>query len=111
MQERGAAVPMPPNPAPHLTKWLMEIGPSVPGGFGEVPITWRDIAAWQDVIGIELEPWEARLLRELSIEYVSQRVDARKPDCPMPWLGTEQDIASNRDKVAAQARALFGKKS
>lgn len=97
-RERSEAIPLPPNPAEYLTEWLIEIGPSI----GDRPIGYADLAAWQAISGIELEPWEARALRRLSGEYLGQSARARKPDCPPPWSG-----GIERDKVAAQFAAMM----
>ncbi|WP_165913229.1 hypothetical protein [Novosphingobium sp. ST904] len=96
---------MPDNPAPYLTDWLIEIGPAAPGGD---PLGWRDLAAWQDITGIELEPWEGRLIRRLSTDFVSQRHKAEKADCPPPYTGIEDDIPAMRQRVSAQIAAIFG---
>ena len=96
----------PPNPAEYLTCWLFDIGPAVPGGFGVVAIGWRDLAGWQEITGIELRPWEARILRELSHAFVAQSREARKRDCPVPYAGSADD--DRRADVASKIKALFG---
>src|SRR5690606_17265417 len=93
---------LPPNPAEYLTDWLWEIGPSV----GDRSIGYVDLAAWQEIAGVEMEPWEARTLRRLSGEYLGQSVKARKPGCPPPYNG-EREMA--RDRVAAQFAAMMAK--
>lgn len=105
MKERGETALMPPNPAPHITDWLLEIGPL---GADAGALSWRDLAAWQGMIGVELEPWEARLIRRLSSEFATMRHKAEKADCPPPWSGTLEDVESGRDRVATKVRALFG---
>lgn len=65
----------------YLIGYLYEIGPTS----GEEAITQPAIRAWQDNIGIELPPWQVRLLRRLSIDYLSESHQARKRDCPAPW--------------------------
>lgn len=96
---------IPPNPAPHITDWLLEIGPlSREGG----QIGWPDLTAWQQISGIELEPWEGRLIRRLSGEYATMRIRAEKSDCVAPYAGEEKDMPSVRDRVAAKVSAMFG---
>lgn len=90
---------LPPNSVPYLTDWLFEIGPTAPGAMGPSPIGWRDMEAWQALAGVELLPWEARLIRRLSHDFITQMQDAKKMDCPDPWL-PEQDTASNREAVS-----------
>lgn len=110
MAARGEHIPIPPNPARYLTDWLFEIGPSVPGGMAPAPIGWRDITAWQDLTGVELLPWEARVLRRLSRDFVTASREARERNCPMPWSGIEttDDVAARRADVTAKLRAALG---
>lgn len=100
----GEAALVPPNPAPHIVDWLMDIGPTAPDA---APLSWRDIAAWQSITGIELEPWEGRLIRRLSGDFAAMRLKAEKSECPPPWTGSDEDIASNRNRVAMKVKAMF----
>lgn len=105
MEEDGLTPIFPPNPAPHLTGYLMEMGPVESGGMDGAPIGWATMRFWQDQIGIELQPWEARLIRRLSAEYLEQCRKARSPDCPSPWgARTEED----RSAMSAKIKSLFG---
>lgn len=110
MRKRGDHVPIPPNPAPYLTGWLFEIGPTVPGGMSPAPLGWLDMAAWQGISGVELLPWEASLIRQLSRVFVSASHDARKRDCPAPWTGIEtaDDVERQRSTVDAKLKSIFG---
>lgn len=67
----------------------MEAGPVVSNGMGLSAISWRELQAWEHGTGIELQPWESRLIRMLSAEYVSTSRKATEPDCPPPWVGEE----------------------
>lgn len=107
MRKKGIKPALPENPAPYLTDWLFEIGPGVSSGNGLVEIGWNTLTEWQRIMGVELLPWEARILRQLSREYVGQWYDSRKPDCPAPYAGTKGQIAANRENVAHQVRAMF----
>lgn len=75
---------------------------------GEGPIDWREVEAWQALTLIDLLPWEARAIRQMSAAFVSQRYDARKPDCPAPYNGAAKEVVDGRDRVADQFRALKG---
>ncbi|EJL34124.1 hypothetical protein [Novosphingobium sp. AP12] len=76
---------MPPNPAPHILSRLFEIGLTEAAGMGAGPLSWQSIKAWQDVIGVSLSRWEARLLRKLSVEYLAEGHRAESENCPPPW--------------------------
>lgn len=107
MEAQDVDPAIPDNPAPHLTEWLLEIGPTVPAGMGEAEIGWDHLTHWQQNVGIELAPWEGRLLRNLSRAWLSAKHEARKPDCPAPWGGTANDLSQNREAVATGFEALL----
>lgn len=79
---------------------------------GESPIGWQDIAAWEHLTGIELDVWEARTIRRLSLAFLSQRQKAEKPDCPEPMLDEAEVAQAQGDKIDEQFKAMlvaFGK--
>lgn len=69
----------------YLLDHLWEVGPTGSNGLGQAVITYAELAAWQQCAGVELQPWEARILRLLSADYVAQAKQAEKPDCPAPY--------------------------
>ncbi|MDF0540782.1 hypothetical protein PX699_00370 [Sphingobium sp. H39-3-25] len=85
MQKRGLIPQMPPNPAPHIINRLIEIGLSEAAGMGAVPLSWREITAWQQATGVVLPAWEARLIRRLSTEYLAEGRRAESENSPPPW--------------------------
>ena len=84
---------MPPNPAPHVMTWLIEIGLAEANGMGESPISWLSINEWQKATGVCLSAFEAKLIRELSVAYVAEKRRSESENCPPPWRAeiTEQD--------------------
>ncbi len=98
--------PMPPNPAPHITDWLIEMGLTEAAGMGEVPISSRELAAWQDNTCVRLQPWEARLIRKLSKAYLDEGRAAESENCPAPWRApvTQRELEIEE----AQLRAVLG---
>lgn len=97
--------PFPPNPAPYLTAWLFQIGPTS----GEGPLTWQELAAWERLSGVELLPFEAQILRLLSVHYTNEKYLARKPDRPMPYNLERDEIAARRESVEGKITAMFGR--
>ena len=92
LQARGVDPDLPdPGPAGYLAGYLWEIGPTVSGGMGPAPIGWRDMQAWQDVTGMQLQPWEARLLRQCSQVYIAQLHDAEAHDAAAPYTASTAD--------------------
>lgn len=110
MQVAGIVPTMPDNPLPYIVTWLLEVGPTVPAGMGSGPIGWRDIEAWSALTGTGIQPWEARLLRRLSGDFLSQSHKAEKPDCPAPWVDDVPTI-SNREavsrKIGSELKAMM----
>jgi hypothetical protein len=109
MRDKDVTPLLPRNSAPYLTDWLFEIGPTSAGSMGEGPLGYRDFAAWQTISGVELMPWEASLLRRLSIEYAVTRNKAEDQAFPAPYGGEADDVIVNRPQVAKQVDAMFGK--
>jgi len=68
----------------YLLEWLFEIGVSMHTGMGSVPLTWQEIESWGK--DFDLTPWEKKMLRELSTEYVSYSQKATDTDCPQPYF-------------------------
>lgn len=97
---------MPPNPAPHIITWLIEIGLSEAAGMGAAPLSSREIAAWQDNTCIRLEPWVARLLRKLSAAYLAEGRRAEAETCPPPWRApvTQREL----EVAEAELRNVLG---
>lgn len=61
--------------------------------------------AWEHHTGIELDAWEAQVLRRLSIQYLNMSHTARKSGCPAPYsLETQQDVD---DRVSKQFAAMM----
>lgn len=69
----------------HLIGYLWEIGPTMPGAAGSVPLSHSEIRAFQDNIGFELQPWEIRTIRSLSCDYVSELHRGEDPDAKPPY--------------------------
>lgn len=106
LNKAGERPLLPPNPAPYLSEWLFDIGPSGTSGMGEAPIDYRDLVAWQEISGVELMPWEAATIRRLSRDFVAERHRAKEASAPAPY--TDRDnVAAQRDDVAARLKGAF----
>ncbi len=91
-----------PEEAAYLVSALMEAGPTTVAGMGEIPLTWADLLAYQRGIGQDFAPWELRLIRRLSGEYLSESIRAKAPDARAPWI--KEVTAEQRSEVAQQMR-------
>lgn len=101
---------MPPCDAGYLVAYLFELGPTTPAGMDDGPISHGEIEAWQRNTGIELDAWECRTLKRLSIEYMSENRKATARDCPAPWLAAPYlkplpSLAAERTRDALRALA------
>lgn len=99
MKKHWAVMPMPPCPAPHIIDRFVELGISEAAGMGVAPLSWREIMAWQEANCLRLPPWEARLLRRMSTEYLAEGRRAETENCPPPW----QWPFCEADRAAEQA--------
>lgn len=63
---------------------LLEVGPSLQGPGGPVPITWQEMDSWADRTCTDLPGYEALELRQLSKDYCDQYYLGRDPNCLMP---------------------------
>ncbi len=106
MKRDGVPISMPPNPMPHLIDRLIEIGLTEAAGMGVVPLSWREIEAWQHNVHVALAPWEARLIRKLSVEYVAEGRRAESENCPPPWRA--EVTAREREVEEARLRMVLG---
>ena len=95
---------MPPCDAEFMVAYLFEVGPTVAAGMGAGPITHGDIADWQSNTGIELDAWQARTLRRLSLDYLAESHKASKPDCPPPWVHPDE-VKAAPSRAAEDLRA------
>lgn len=106
MRMQGAEPQMPRNPMPQLMTWFVEIGMVENTGMGPAPLSWREIEAWQRAVGVSLDPWRARLIRQLSIEFIAEKGRAEDENCPAPWVSRASD--AERRAEEKELRALLG---
>lgn len=89
----------------HFVSVLMEAGPVSSAGMGPIPLTWAELDAWQHCVGLRLQPWEARLIRVLSGDYLEEFQQAEAHDAPPPWI--QESTAERRSKVARHIRNIL----
>lgn len=101
MKKAGTVPILPPNPLPHIVDRLVEMGMTEAAGMGAVPLGWPTIVAWQHATGVELSPWEGRLIRKLSAEYLAEGRRAEAENCPPPWHAgvTAREIETERARL------------
>jgi hypothetical protein len=97
---------MPPLDAVHIFEWLREIGPIQIDGNGRRPISWTEIRNWQEATFAPRNAAIARLLRAMSVAYLTESHLAEDTSRPSPW----QDFLVHVDQEAneRQLRAVLG---
>lgn len=87
----------------HLVDLLWEFGPVKK----EWPLEDVNILAIQQVLGVQFQPWESRLLLRLSREYYGEMNAATKRDAPPPWPDAAPQWQQVRNAVSARNLAAF----
>lgn len=86
LAKQGVSEPdMPECDAMHIIEYLFELGPIMSGAMSGAALTHSEIAAWQSNTGVRLQSWEARFLRQLSMDYLIESQLAAKLARPAPW--------------------------
>ncbi len=101
-----AEPPLPPLVAQHVYDWLMEVGPVEAGGMGQVPLSWTAIRDWAGLTFKRLTAWEARLLRRLSAEYLTESHAAEDHNRPAPWSPGRSEV--DQQDQERRLRAVLG---
>lgn len=74
-----------PEPEIEGFDYLLEILFSIGPFRGELPLEEANFEAWERRRGIELEPWEAETVIELSKAYMSEMYAAKELSALCPW--------------------------
>lgn len=87
----------------------LECGLYTSNGYGAMPISWAEIKAY---LGVTLNNWVwlARLLKALSIEYVSEHHKAENPARFSPYQ-EDLDVENNRAAVRQQLKNFIKAKA
>lgn len=67
--------------ADYLLTYLQEIGLTL----GDQPLNFGEIESYQNITGISLQSWEARILKKLSVAYLSESNKARDSNAETAW--------------------------
>jgi len=85
----------------YLLDYLYDVGPALRNTAGNAPLSCSEIVAWERLTGVELQPWESKLLRRLSADYLGMASRASDPTCPSPYQ-SEVALQANREAVSRQ---------
>ncbi len=86
----------------YLLDVLFDVGPCLPSGMGPLPLGYEQLRAWQQQMGVEFTPWEARTVQRLSRAYCGELAAAANPDAAAPGSADEspEQTEERRGKVA-----------
>jgi hypothetical protein len=84
--ERGGTPLMPDvEGSEYLVAHWQDLGVITSGGMGLAALSSQEIWAWDQCHGTMLQPWELRVLRDMSRSYLVQLHESEKPDCLPPF--------------------------
>lgn len=110
IEAAGSTVLLPPlGFGAHLVEYLLELGP-IKNGAAIEP---QDIPGWEYVLGVEFDPWEMRVLLQLSRAYHMEMHKATDWYAEPPYRGAanqwrwvrKQQTARNVKQIKAVAEA------
>lgn len=84
---------------------FMQVGPAQYNGMGTSPLSFTELASYAALCGVDFQPWQARLLHELSKHYVHHTVLGEDPQAPAPYIDVRQ---VKRDAVSKRLAAAMG---
>jgi len=100
----GGEVDYPDCNALHVVDYLFQIGPIGKNG----AVTHTDIKDWQENTGVELDAWESRTIRQLSVEYIHE-ITQNSPTREAPYT-TEKKVEFDRQTVAKKIKDSIGQR-
>lgn len=110
IEEKGGVIELPTFEfGAYLVDYWKDVGSVSQGGYSAAPITSIEISAWQKMVGIKLNPWEFRVIREMSRAYLAYLHVAEEFECPAPYGDYSKQF--NRNHIAEQAKRVFGRLS
>ena len=82
LDDDGLDIVLPECDAEYLLEYLFELGMTL----GDRPLDHTEIASWQSNTGMELQPFEVRIIKRLSQAYLSASSEYKDPDSETPWV-------------------------
>ena len=87
----GVTIVSPELNCSYLFSYLLDCGVMSNNGTGNIPLSWQELLAWMQAVGVTLNAWEVKVIHRASEVYVNQLELSRKPDAPMPERIVEHD--------------------
>ena len=98
-----------PGPAAYLLGIFWDVGPALSEGMGPFAVGYGELRAWQECMGVQLSPWEAGVLRDLSREYCHELRSAADPQVAAPGsrAETREQAVQRRERVSKGLGAML----
>lgn len=74
----------------------------------QTPVDWSEIEAYNRLSGVGITPWEARVIRKMSLAYVDQAIKSVEPHCLPPHYTDNRTDEERRQQVDQSIRRVFG---
>ena len=75
----GLDEPEIPDGGELLWEWFWEMASGRgSSGFGPQPLSWQDMVAWASISGIELQPWQAVIIRSMDRAWLAAVAEQSK---------------------------------
>ena len=100
----GLEPDLPDIEADYIVEYLQDIG------FSQEPLSSRELLAWCELRGCELQLWESEFMRKLSREYANQYFASQEKTCKAPYEPEEisaHNAQAITDKMRRQMKALI----
>jgi hypothetical protein len=81
LEKEKKEVEMPECDAAYILDYLFDLGITE----GDKPLSHSEIESWQRNIGIELQSFEVRFIRRLSVAYLHASHEMKSIDAETPW--------------------------
>lgn len=89
-----------------------EVGLIHSNGMGPCEVSHQEIAAWRDVAGVDLKPWQGILIKRLSREFVSAVQEFANQNARQPYSSDkaiQQPAHRGLGAAIADAQAMISK--
>lgn len=79
LESFGLTQPEIPEGFECLWQWFWELSAGRSNnGFGPLPLTWPDMAAWAEAGGIDLQPWQTAVFRAMDAAWLQEAAKQQK---------------------------------
>ena len=80
LEAYGIELPDIPDGLEWIWEWFWELSAGRQYGFGPLPLSWADMAAWAAISGVALQPWLAGMFRRMDMAYLAEMGEKAKAE-------------------------------